>query len=202
MTRNREIIFAAALLVFSGSAAAQTNTPATNTSNTPNIQDRKTDQQDRIANGAQSGQLTSGESKGLETKETGINHEERNMRSQDDGHLTAADRTKINNQQNHLSKQIYTDKHNAATAHYGNGEVGQRQRMQQDRIAEGMRNGQLTAGESSRLEHQQKSINHEKNNMRAANGGKLTGGDKAALNQRQNRASGNIYAKKHNAAKR
>jgi len=35
--------------------------------------------------------------------------------------------------------------------------------------------------------------------MRAANGGKLTAGDKAALNQRQNNASKNIYAKKHNS---
>jgi hypothetical protein len=29
--------------------------------------------------------------------------------------------------------------------------------------------------------------------MRGADGGKLTAGDKAALNRRQNRASGNIY---------
>ncbi|HTZ73117.1 MAG TPA: hypothetical protein VMB47_04290 [Candidatus Aquilonibacter sp.] len=209
---KRIILTAAALVAFAGPAVfAQTSTstastPATTT--TPNSPApgtagvRKTDQQDRISNGVADGQLTPGETKNLETKEAGINQEERNMRSQDDGHLTAADRSKINNQQNHLSNRIYTDKHNANTAHYGNGEVGQRQKMQQQRIAQGMKSGQLTAGESARLERQQQGINREKAGMREANGGKLSGGDKAQLNRQQNRASGNIYAKKHNAVKR
>jgi hypothetical protein len=198
------ILSVAAFIAFAGPAAlaqSTTTSPPTNT-NPPTIADRKTDQQDRIANGVQDDQLTPGETKNLETKEADINHEEAGMRASDDGHLTTADRTKINNQQNHLSNQIYEDKHNANTAHYGNGEVGQRQQNQQDRIANGMRSGQLTAGESSKLEGQQQSINQEKNGMKQANGGKLTAGDKAALNQRQNRASGNIYNKKHNAAQR
>jgi hypothetical protein len=196
---KRIILTAAALIAFAGSAAmAQSSTPATTSDKPAPIQDRKTDQQDRIANGVQSDQLTPGESKNLETKEAGINQEQRNMRSRDDGHLTAADRTKINRQQNRLSNRIYTDKHNAAATHYGPGEVGQRQRLQQDRIANGVKSGQLTAGESARLERQQQGINREKNTMRANNGGKLTAGDKAALNHRQNRASGNVYAKKHN----
>lgn len=205
---NKIILTVAAAIAFTGlPALAQTSTPATSTpststTNPPTIQDRKTDQQDRIANGVQSGELTPGESKNLENKEAGINQEERNMRSQDDGHLTSADRTKLNNQQNHVSKQIYNDKHNANTDHFGNGEVGQRQKAQQDRIAQGMKSGQLTAGESSRLEKQQQGINREKNGMKQANGGKLTGGDKAMLNRQQNRASGNIYAKKHNAKAR
>jgi hypothetical protein len=37
--------------------------------------------------------------------------------------------------------------------------------------------------------------------MREANGGELTGADKKALNQQQNRASRNIYNKKHNGRK-
>jgi hypothetical protein len=203
---NRKLILSVAALIamFGPAAIAQStsSTPATTTTNPPTIGDRKTDQQDRIANGVQDGQLTAGETKNLETKEAGINQEERTMRSDDDGHLTAADKTKINNQQNHLSNQIYDDKHNAATQHNGAGEVGQRQTNQQQRIAQGMKSGQLTAGESARLEGQQQSINQEKNGMKAANGGKLTGGDKAVLNQRQNNASKNIYAKKHNDAKR
>ena len=120
------------------------------------------------------------------------------MRSDDDGHLTAADRTKLNNQQNHLSNQIYTDKHNANTAHYGNGEIGQRRENQQDRIAQGVKSGQLTAGETARLENQQQGINREGRADRQANGGHLTGADRRAINQSQNRASRNIYAKKHN----
>ena len=164
------------------------------------IQQRKDNQQDRIANGVQSGQLTAGETKNLETKEADINHEESNMRSEDDGHLTAADKTKLNNQQNHLSNQIYDDKHNANTAHYGNNEVGQRRQNQQDRIAQGIRSGQLTPGETAKLENQQQGINREDAGMRQANGGKLTNTDKKTLNQQQNQASRNIYNKKHNAA--
>jgi hypothetical protein len=204
---HTRIVLTAALIAFAGSAAfAQTSTSTSTTATTSpapgTAGDRKTDQQDRIANGVQSGQLTAGETKNLETKETDISHEESNMRSQDDGHLTAADRTKINNQQNHVSNQIYNDKHNANTAHYGNGEVGQRQRNQQDRIAQGMKSGQLTAGESSRLEKQQQGLNREKAGMKEANGGKLSAGDKTALNHQQNQASKNIYDKKHNSAKR
>ena len=180
-------------------AFAQQTTPNTPD---PSIAQRKDNQQDRIANGVQSGQLTAGETKRLETGEAGLNKEESNMRAADDGHLTSADRTTLNRQQNGLSNRIYDDKHNAQTAHYGNNEVGQRRENQQDRIAQGIRSGQLTARESARLERQQQSINHEDASMRAANGGRLTSADKGALNQRQNNASRNIYAKKHNAAHR
>jgi hypothetical protein len=96
--------------------------------------------------------ITAGETKKLETKEAGLNKEESNMRKADDGHLSAADRAKLNQQQNHLSKQIYTDKHNANKAHYGNNEVGQRRENQQDRIAQGIKSGQLTPSETAHIE--------------------------------------------------
>jgi len=79
------------------------------------IQQRKDNQQERIANGVKSGQLTPGETRNLESKEAGLNREERNMRAQDNGHLTGADKAKLNRQQNHLSKDIYDEKHNART---------------------------------------------------------------------------------------
>ncbi|HZS70614.1 MAG TPA: hypothetical protein VFA13_02140, partial [Candidatus Acidoferrum sp.] len=88
--------------------------------------------------------------------------------------------------------------HNANTAHYGNNEVGQRRENQQDRIAQGIKSGQLTAGETAKLENQQKNINRQVAADRAANGGKLTGAEKAQVNREQNRASRNIYNKKHN----
>ncbi|HXX19781.1 MAG TPA: hypothetical protein VEJ46_10290 [Candidatus Acidoferrum sp.] len=195
MNTKALILSGAALIALNVSPAfAQQTTP---NAPDPSIAQRKDNQQDRIANGVQSGQLTAGETKNLETKEAGINKEESGMRAEDNGHLTSADRSVINKQQNSLSNQIYQDKHNANTAHYGNNEVGQRRQNQQDRIAQGIRSGQLSAGQTAKLERQQQSINHEDASMRAANGGKLTPGDKAALNQRQNNASKNIYAKKH-----
>ena len=78
------------------------------------INQRKENQQDRIAQGVKSGQLTAGETSHLEKQESAINHEEKSMRAQDNGHLTNADRKLINKQQNQESHRIYRDKHNAA----------------------------------------------------------------------------------------
>lgn len=77
------------------------------------IDQRKENQQDRIANGVNSSQLTPGETANLETKEGALNKEEHNMRAGDNGKLTAADRAKLTRQQNHLSRQIYVKRHNA-----------------------------------------------------------------------------------------
>jgi len=77
------------------------------------IQNRKTNQQDRIANGVASGQMTARETGHVERQEAGINREERGMRAQDNGHLTHQDRRVINHQQNQESRRIYRDKHNA-----------------------------------------------------------------------------------------
>jgi hypothetical protein len=77
-----------------------------------NINQRKTDQQGRIAQGVRSGQLTAGETSRLEHQEAGINREERGMRAQDKGHLTRSDRRTLHQQQNQESRRIYRDKHN------------------------------------------------------------------------------------------
>jgi hypothetical protein len=161
---------------------------------------RAENQQDRIAQGVKSGQLTAGETANLETKEAAINGEVKADRAANGGKLTAAEKAQVNGQQNQLSKQIYQDKHNANTAHYGNNQVGQRRENQQDRIAQGIKSGQLTAGETVKLENQQRAINQQAKADRAANGGKLTAGEKAQINKEQNQASKNIYNKKHNAA--
>ena len=204
MKTAKFILNSAALiaLVLPAAFAQQSGSSSTGSSTTqPAVQHRKNNQQDRIANGIQSGQLTAGETKKLETKEASVNKEEAGMRASNNGKLTSADRTKLKNQQNRLSKQIYTDKHNAATQHNGTGLVGQRKENQQDRIANGVRSGQLTAGETAKLESKQQGVNRTEAGMRQANGGKLTAADKTAVNKQQNKASKQIYAKKHNAAK-
>jgi hypothetical protein len=88
---------------------AQTPTPG---QHDYDINQRKVDQQDRIAQGVKSGQLTAGETGRLEHQEAGINKEERGMRAQDNGHLTRSDRQTIHQQQNQESRRIYRDKHN------------------------------------------------------------------------------------------
>ena len=76
------------------------------------IAERKTDQQQRIAQGVRSGELTRGETRHLENKEHGINREERAMRATHDGHLSKADKRILTRQQNATSRQIYNKKHN------------------------------------------------------------------------------------------
>ena len=174
-------------------AAGQQSAPPPGT-----YQTREVNQQDRIANGVQSGQLTAGETKSLEGQEAALNGQARADRAADNGKLTAADRSQLNSEQNHLSGEIYADKHNAATAHYGKTEVGQRRENQQDRIANGIRSGSLTPGEASHLEGREQHINHQVAADRAANGGKLTGGERAKINHEQNKASKAIYRDKHN----
>ena len=78
------------------------------------VNDRRENQQDRIAQGVRSGQLTAGETARLESREARVNHEIRNDRRAHDGHLTAPERRQVNRQQNRMSKSIYRDKHNAA----------------------------------------------------------------------------------------
>lgn len=178
----------------------QPNQPAPAQPTTQNsVNDRRTDQQDRIANGVQSGQLTAGETKNLEGREANLNREIKDDRQADGGKLTAQERQQVNKQQNNLSKSIYQDKHNANTAHYGNNEVGQRRENQQDRIAQGIRSGQMTAGEAARTENREQGINQQIHADRQANGGKLTGGEKKQINREQNGASRQIYRQKHNS---
>jgi hypothetical protein len=179
-----------ATLMLAAVTFAQSTDPAT-------ISQRKENQQDRIANGVQSGQLTAGETKSLESKEANLNRETRDDRKADGGKLTGQEKQQINAQQNHLSNQIYADKHNSNTAHYGNNEVGQRRENQQDRIAQGIRSGQLKSGQTAKLENREQGINQQVHADRQANGGKLTGQEKRQINGQQNRASRAIYRNKH-----
>jgi hypothetical protein len=193
MTRNT--FFAAALAILALPAVAQSTPQVTGQT----IQDRKENQQDRIAQGVKSGELTAGETTNLEKKETDINQEERDMRKLDDGKLTTADKKTLTQQQNQVSKQIYHDKHNAAVQNTNpTSEVGKREENQQDRIAQGIKSGQLTSGEAAHLENNETKINNEVRNDRAANGGKLTPQEKKQVNRQQNRESKQIYHDKHN----
>jgi len=196
-------MLAVAALIASGPAFAQQSQPTQPTAttqpnqSTPTIGERRQDQQDRIANGIDSGQLTAGETRNLESREANLNREIRDDRAGDNGHLTAAERQQINHQQNNLSHSIYQDKHNANVAHYGNNEIGQRRENQQDRIANGLRNGTMTAGQAARDENREQGINQQIRADRAGNGGKLTGQEHAQINREQNHMSNTIYRQKH-----
>ncbi len=79
------------------------------------------------------------------------------------------------------------------------GRIQQRKENQQARIAQGVKSGQLTAGETANLEHKEARLNREIRNDRKANGGTLTPGEKRQINRQQNRLSRDIYREKHDS---
>jgi hypothetical protein len=76
-------------------------------------------------------------------------------------------------------------------------EVNGREQNQQDRIANGEKNGTLTPGQAAHLENrEQRTENQEKADM-AAHNGHLTKGEQKRLNKEQNKTSRQIYKDKH-----
>ena len=109
--------FRAALAGMLLPAAVQNQTPPNATAPQPNINQRRKNQQDRIAQGVKSGQLTAGETANLENREAAINHEVAADRKANGGKLTQAERVQVNHQLNRTSNAIYRDKHNANRQH-------------------------------------------------------------------------------------
>ena len=83
---------------------------------------------------------------------------------------------------------------------FGNAnEVNTRQGNQQSRIDNGVRNGQLTPGETNNLERRDNSIANQARTDRQNNGGALTPQQQQQINQRQNNVSRSINNDAHNA---
>lgn len=155
-------------------------------------------QQDRISAGVKSGELTPRETANLETKEAALKGEEHTFRLENGGSLTRDEQVKLNKKENHLSEQIYGQKHDAQTATTTpKSEVGDQLENQQDRIGTGIASGQLTAGEAARLEAREVELHHEIATDRNANGGKLTDAERKDVNQELNGLSGRIYKQKN-----
>src|SRR5208337_344752 len=74
--------------------------------------------------------------------------------------------------------------------------IDAREQHQQQRIQQGIQSGELTKGEANHLEAQQGRIQGTEDRMKA--NGNLNGRERAKLTRMQNRASRNIYRKKHN----
>ena len=81
------------------------------------IHKRQENQQDRIAAGIASGQLTPREAASLERKEARLNTEVRDFREDNGGKLTHGEYVKVNRQLNYLSHDIYRDRHNRYGKH-------------------------------------------------------------------------------------
>ena len=71
---------------------------------------------------------------------------------------------------------------------------------QQQRIAQGVANGQLRPGQTAHLEHQEQHINQQVHADRRANDGRLTPQEHQQMNREQNRTSHEIHQERHEPA--
>ncbi len=105
-------------LLFLGALAlpafAQTTPPARDLAATPGIDKRQANQEQRIQQGVQSGQLTGKEAARLEKGQARI--ERREQRAKADGVVTKKERAQIQRQQNVESRKIAREKHDRQTA--------------------------------------------------------------------------------------
>ena len=76
------------------------------------VRNREANQQARIGQGIQSGQITAGGAAHLEGREANINASRAADLSANGGHLTGQEYRNLNRRENALSSRIYTDKHN------------------------------------------------------------------------------------------
>jgi len=202
---SRNVILATAIAIglgFATGAIAQT-TPTTSTptttarpQNAASETGRDVDQQKRIEQGLQSGQLSSGEARRLEAGEAHIDKtEQRDLRN---GSLSAPERAQIQREQNRESKAIYNQKHDAQTGNpdslKSNMEQANVQRNinQEQRLHNGVTNGSLSNRELSRQEGNEAHVDRMESRRDTL---RQTG----KIQRTDNRDSRRIYRSKHNA---
>jgi len=161
-----------------------------------NPNSREANQDQRIANGERSGQMTSGEAARADRTQSAIDQQVHNDRVANGGKLTGAELQQINGEQNAASRQIYNENHNGNTVQPN--EVNNREANQQQRTANGLRSGQMTSGEAARTNANQAALDQNVHNERVANGGRLTQQQRQQANRQENRNSRQIYNEKHN----
>jgi len=193
MNKTQITLALCAATLLSGTAFA--DTPA------EKDQQRDVNQQQRIEQGLQSGQLSTKEAGRLEREQQHVDRME--ARDLKDGHMSAGEQLRLDKAQNAASADIYKQKHDAQT---GNPSSASSQRMQADvqrnvnqqqRIQNGMENGSLTNHEASRLEAGQARTDRKVAN--AAADGHVGAAEQGRIRRSENRQSANVYRKKHNA---
>ncbi|HUO66326.1 MAG TPA: hypothetical protein VMV37_02265 [Gammaproteobacteria bacterium] len=168
---------------------------------TDQVVDRDVNQQQRVEQGLQQGQLTTREAGQIERQESRIDQTE--ARDLKDGKLSPAEQAHINQMQNQASRDIYRDRHNAAD---GNPDSKSSERMQSDvqrnlnqqqRIEQGGDTGALTNREVGSLEAGQARVDRKEGV--AASDGHVGAGEQASVQRSENRQSRRIRHKKTNS---
>lgn len=165
---------------------------------------RNVNQQERIQQGLQSGELNTHEAARLQSEQARVERMQANAGR--DGRITDEEKARIERAQNKLSNDIYREKHDAGK---GNPNSASSQRMQgavqrninqQQRIKDGIQSGELTNREVSKLERGQARANQRQANRGAD--GHMSAEDHQRVQHAQDRQSKKIYKQKHDEQQR
>jgi hypothetical protein len=160
----------------------------------PTVQQRKKHPQKPFAPSVQNRKRTAGEAASLKRKEAGARAEERDMREDNHGRLTSANRARLERRPNHVSKAIDHKKHTPVVSSV-HAKIVPGPRPQQHRTAK-LKTGQLTTRQAAHLETKETSLHHPIHSDREQDGGKLT---PESQTNPQDKNSNQIRLKEHNA---
>lgn len=120
ISKSLAVLAVGGLMMLGSAAAQQDNTSGAGAGQVDpghprvnQVNQRETNQQNRIANGVKNGQLTPGQTAHLEKGEQRLQNNEKRDMAKDNGHLTKRDQRQLNNESNRMSNRIYKDKHPA-----------------------------------------------------------------------------------------
>lgn len=190
-------ILVSSLVLALGSASVLAQTAAST------IQ-RDVNQQTRIEQGLQSGNLNTKEAGRLEKEEGRVDRMQSNALK--DGKLTPQESARLEKAQDKVSQDIRAAKTNDVK---GNPQSASSQRMQADvqrnvneetRIQQGVQSGTVTNREAANLERGQARVDHRE--AAAARDGHVGRHEQAAIQRKENHQSAEIFEKKHNAKNR
>jgi hypothetical protein len=168
---------------------------------TDQVVDRDVNQQQRVEQGLQQGQLSTREAGQIEREESRIDQTE--AHDLKDGKLSPAEQAHINQMQNQANRNIYRDRHNEVD---GNPDSKSSERMQSDvarnikqeqRIDQGGDNGTLTNREVGSLEAGQAHVDRKEGV--AAKDGHVGAGEQANVQRSDNHQSRRIHRRKTNS---
>jgi CRISPR/Cas system-associated endoribonuclease Cas2 len=153
---------------------------------------RLKNQNKRINQGAKEGELSKAQAAKLHHEDHQIRQEERDMASQNGGHITKSEQKVLNQQENAVSKQINKDESQWAKNHPRRDQVNDRLENQNKRINQEVKEGDLTQGQAAKLHHEDNQILQEERDMASQNGGHITKQEQNVLNQQENGVSKQI----------
>jgi hypothetical protein len=162
---------------------------------------RDANQEQRIDNGLQSGQLNTREAGQLQHEEAHVDAMQ--QKADHNGSVSPREQSQINAAQNRVSHDVYADKHNGVT---GNPDSASSERMQADvqrdqkqqqRIANGVENGSVSNREAGGLERGQ--AHDDRTQSRVAANGHISADEQHKAQQRENHQSQQIHRDRHDS---